>query len=143
MLAGGTHASQAATTEQIVVDWHSGLAISGYDPVAFYTEGKPVPGSPEFEYALGGAIWRFRNLGNREAFAANPEVYMPKFGGYDPVGVSKGIAVAGNPNIWMISGGHLFLFYDQSRLELFARDPERFAAAAEREWPGVRSTLTP
>jgi hypothetical protein len=142
-LAAGVVAAQAATTEQIVVDWHSGLAIDGYDPVAFYTEGKPVPGSPDFELNFGGAIWRFRNVGNREAFAANPEVYMPKFGGYDPVGIGKGIAVAGNPTIWMISGGHLFLFYDNSRLELFARDPERFATAAEREWPHVRNSLSP
>ena len=143
MFTASAPAPQAATTEQIVVDWHTGLAIGGYDPVAFYTESKAVPGSPDFEFAFGGAIWRFRNVGNREAFAAHPGVYMPKFGGYDPIGIAKGIAVAGNPNIWMISAGRLFLFYDKSRLELFAGDPERFLAAAERQWPEVRNTLTP
>ena len=84
--------------ERIVADWHTGLAIGGYDPVAFYTDGKPVPGSPDVEFRYAGAIWRFSNVGNREAFAARPDVYMPQFGGYDPIGVSRGVAVAGNPD---------------------------------------------
>ena len=126
-----------------MVDWHTGLAIGGYDPVAFYIEGKPVAGSPDVELHYAGAIWRFRNVGNREAFATQPDVYMPKFGGYDPIGVSRGVAVAGNPSLWLIAGGHLFLFYDRRRLEMFAADPARFIAEAERKWPDVLSTLSP
>jgi len=61
-----------------LVDRHTGLALGGYDPVAFYTDGKPLPGSPEFELQYGGAVWRFSNVGNREAFAARPDVYMPR-----------------------------------------------------------------
>ena len=74
-----------------MVDRHSGLAISGFDPVAFFTDGKPVPGAAGIEFTYGGAVWRFCNIGNREAFAAQPEVYMPRFGGYDPVGVARGL----------------------------------------------------
>jgi len=133
----------AATTERLVSDWHTGLAIGGYDPVAFYTEGKPELGSPDIELAYGGAVWRFRNIGNRAAFAANPDVYMPQFGGYDPLGVGQGVAVAGNPSIWAIAGGHLFLFYDRQHLESFMADPQRFIGAAERKWPDVLSTLSP
>lgn len=133
----------AATTERIVVDWHTGLAISGYDPVAFYTEGKPVLGDTDLELSYGGAVWRFRNLGNRAAFAARPDVYMPQFGGYDPVGVARGIAVAGNPTIWLISGERLFLFYDRARLKAFAADAERLTAAADRKWQEVLRTLSP
>ncbi len=143
LLAALSPASHAATTERIVVDRHSGLAIAGYDPVAFYTDGKPVPGSPDLELQYGGAVWRFCNIGNREAFAARPDVYMPKFGGYDPLGVARGIAVAGNPTVWLISGGQLFLFYDQDRLATFTADTERFIAAAERKWPDVLHTLSP
>ena len=73
-----------------------------------------------FELTYGGAVWRFCNIGNREAFAAQPEVYMPRFGGYDPVGVARGIAVAGNPDTWLISEGRLFLFYDSERLGIFS-----------------------
>jgi uncharacterized membrane protein len=77
ILAAVAPASRAATTETLVVDRYTGLAIGGYDPVAFYTEGKPVAGSPDFELEYSGAIWRFRNIGNREAFAARPDIYMP------------------------------------------------------------------
>jgi YHS domain-containing protein len=122
---------------------HRGLALGGYDPVAFYTDGKPLPGSPEFELQYGGAVWRFCNFGNRAAFAERPDVYMPKFGGYDPVGVARGVEVAGRPDVWLISDGRLFLFYDSHRLETFAADPERFSSAAERKWPEILRTLSP
>jgi len=134
---------RAATTERIVVDRFTGLAISGYDPVAFFIDGKPVLGDADIELAYAGAIWRFCNPGNREAFAANPEVYAPQFGGYDPVGVARGTAVAGNPNLWVISGGRLFLFYDNDRLQAFTADADRMAATAERRWPEVLNTLSP
>jgi hypothetical protein len=135
--------SIAATTEQIVVDWHTGLAIGGYDPVAFFTDGKPMAGSADFELHYGGAIWRFCNVGNREAFAARPDIYMPQFGGYDPTGVARGVAVSGNPNFWLISGQHLFLFYDHAGLEKFTAGTDRVIAEAERKWPAVVRTLSP
>jgi hypothetical protein len=130
-------------TETIVVDRHTGLAIGGYDPVAFYTDGKPTPGDPEFELRHGGAVWRFCNVGNRAAFAARPDVYMPRFGGYDPVGIAHGIPVAGRPDVWLIRNGHLFLFHNSHRLEAFAADPEHLTGAAERKWPVVLHALSP
>jgi len=142
-LPAGPPAAVAATTERLVVDWHTGLAIGGYDPVAFFTDGRPVAGSANFELRYGGAIWRFRNVGNRDAFAAQPDIYMPKFGGYDPIGVTRGVAVAGNPNVWLISGERLYLFYDRARLEKFAGDADRLSAEAERKWPDVRRALSP
>ncbi len=142
-LSAGPSAAIAATTEWVVTDWNSGLAIDGYDPVAFFTDGRPVPGSADFEFRYGGAIWRFRNVGNRAAFAAKPEIYMPQFGGYDPLGVTHGVAVAGNPNVWLITGERLYLFYDRARLEKFATDAGRLAADAARKWPDVQRALTP
>lgn len=126
-----------------MVDWHTGLAIDGYDPVAFYTDGKPMPGSPDFEFQYAGAIWRFCNIGNREAFAARPDVYMPQFGGYDPLGVAHGVAVAGNPSVWSITGGRLFLFRDRERLAAFIADAARITSEAERKWPEVLHSLSP
>ena len=134
---------RAGATEQIVVDWHTGLAISGYDPVAFFTDGKATAGSAEFELRYGGTIWRFSNIGNRDAFAARPDVYMPQYGGYDPLGVAGGVAVAGNPNLWTISGERLFLFYDDARRAKFVADADRVAGSADRKWPDVLRTLTP
>jgi hypothetical protein len=142
-LPAGPPASLAATTERLVVDWHTGLAIAGYDPVAFFTDGRAMPGSADCELRYGGAIWRFRNIGNRAAFAAQPDVYMPKFGGYDPIGVVHGVAVAGNPNVWLITGERLYLFYDRDRLEKFAADTARLSAEADRKWPEVERALSP
>jgi hypothetical protein len=135
--------SIAATTELIVVDWHTGLAISGYDPVAFFTDGKPTAGHADFELRYGGAIWRFCNVGNREAFAARPDIYMPQFGGYDPTGVARGVAVSGNPNVWLVAGQRLFLFYDRAGLDKFTADRERLTVEAERKWPAVVRALSP
>lgn len=143
LLSAGFGSSWAALTETIVVDWHTGLAISGYDPVAYFTDGKQISGSADFELRYGGVVWRFSNSGNRAAFAADPDVYTPKFGGYDPLGVASGVAVAGKPDVWLISGERLFLFYDRSRLEKFAADPDRFFAEAKRRWPDVLQTLSP
>jgi len=143
LLFAGPNLLRGATTERLVADWHTGLAIGGYDPVAFYVDGKPVLGSPDVELSYAGAIWRFCNVGNRAAFEASPDVYVPQFGGYDPVGVGHGVAVAGNPSVWVIAGGHLFLFYDRQRLDTFMTDPQRFIGAAERKWPDVLSTLSP
>jgi YHS domain-containing protein len=140
-LAAAALLAPAAATERIVVDRHTGLAIAGYDPVAFYTDGKSMPGDPAVELSYGGAVWRFCNVGNREAFAARPDVYMPQFGGYDPLGVAHGVALAGHPGIWAIAGGRLFLFHDQGRLDKFTADPERFTTAADRKWPDVMQAL--
>jgi hypothetical protein len=140
ILAAGPGASAG---ERIVVDWHTGLAIDGYDPVAFLTDGKPVQGRADLELRRDGVIWRFTNVGNRAAFAAAPNVYMPQYGGYDPVGVARGLAVAGSPSMWLIQGQRLFLFYDNARRQKFANDPSRVTASADRKWPEVQRTLTP
>src|SRR5437868_15546723 len=75
--------ARAATTERVVVNRYSGLAIEGFDPVAYFTDSQAIPGVADFEAAESGAVWRFRNQGNRASFVAHPEVYGPQFGGYE------------------------------------------------------------
>jgi YHS domain-containing protein len=89
--------SWAATDNQLAVNAATGLAISGFDPVAYFTEGKALFGRAEFELNLEGSVWRFNNEGNRGAFEKNPEVYAPQFGGYDPVAIGRGRSVQGIP----------------------------------------------
>ena len=96
-------AARAATTERVVVNRFSGLAIEGFDPVAYFVDRHPVLGLPEYEAAEAGAIWRFRNEGNRASFVAHPDIYGPQFGGYDPTDVARGVTFAGNPRFWVIS----------------------------------------
>src|SRR5438046_1482499 len=70
-------ATVAATTERVVTARHSGLALFGFDPVAYFTDAAAVPGLPELEVSHAGAVWRFHNVGNRAAFLAAPQIYMP------------------------------------------------------------------
>jgi hypothetical protein len=139
----GRAPSEAATTERIVSDPSSGLAISGYDPVAYFTDAAAQPGRPEFELRLAGVTWRFRNEGNRAAFAANPEVFMPRFGGYDPIAVGRGASAPGHAELWTITEKRLYLFYSTAARDAFAGAPGPAIDAAERGWPNVLRTLSP
>src|SRR5262245_61213964 len=133
----------AATTEQIVVDRNSGLAIHGFDPVAYFTDGEASLGKGEFEYRHAGVVWRFRNAGNRSAFAADPDIYTPQFGGYDPVGIGRSVPLAGDPRVWMIEEQRLYLFQSAENKAIFAVASERALTAAEEAWPALQRTLAP
>jgi YHS domain-containing protein len=135
--------SRAATTELVIADRHSGLAISGFDPVAYHTDAAAKVGRAELEYRFAGVTWRFANEGNRAAFAANPEVFMPRFGGYDPVAIARGASTPGHPELWLIVEHRLYLFYSQTARATFAADPDGANHLAERRWPDVLQTLTP
>ena len=136
-------AIRAATTELIVVDRNSGIAIGGFDPVAYFIDGVAMPGKGDFEASFAGAVWRFRNEGNRGAFLADPDTYLPRFGGYDPTGVARGAAVPGDPRLWVMQGRRLYLFYTAEARDLFAGDAEAVIAAADLRWPSVQRTLSP
>jgi hypothetical protein len=131
----------AAVTERVVTSARTGLAIDGIDPVAYFTDSKPLEGRPEYEYRHLGAIWRFRNDGNRAAFAQSPDVYAPRYGGYDPVAIARGVAVAGNPLLWVVSGQRLYLFFSNEAQMQFIADHSRIAAEADAHWPAVAATL--
>lgn len=133
----------AATTEQIVMDPNSGLAIYGYDPVAYFTDGAAKMGRADLELKHAGAAWRFHNEGNREAFARDPHVYMPQYGGYDPVAITQNVARAGHPDFWAIHNDRLFLFYSEGARKQFGADPADMALQAEVNWPHVSQTLSP
>jgi hypothetical protein len=132
---------QAATTERIVVDRYTGLAIYGIDPVAYFTNRKPTAGRENLELRHAGAVWRFENEGNRAAFAAHPDVYAPQFGGYDPVGVSLGVARPGTPALWVVSDQRLFLFYTADARATFLANPAEVIAGATARWSAVESEL--
>jgi hypothetical protein len=132
-----------AATERLVVDWHTGLALYGYDPVAYFTDAKPLMGRPDLEYSFAGAVWRFHNEGNRHAFIAHADIYMPRYGGYDPIAVARGVAKGGHPDWWLIDGARLYLFADSRTRAAFAAGPAAAIAAADERWPAVRHALVP
>jgi hypothetical protein len=142
LMAGYAPVLRAATTERIVVDRHTGLAIYGVDPVAYFTDRRVIVGRPEFEHRHAGAIWRFDNEGNLAAFKADPDVYMPRFGGYDPVGIGRGVSTGGFPGLWAVFEQRLYLFYTVEARRVFLANPTAVIAAATARWAEVKNELS-
>ena len=140
-VTGSGSAARASTTERVVTNRFSGLAIEGFDPLAYFVDRRPEVGLPDFEVAQGGAVWRFRNEGNRASFVAHPEVYGPQFGGYDPVDLARGVTVAGNPLFWTVAGNRLYLFGHEDSRDAFAANPAPFAKQANLRWPTLEEQL--
>jgi YHS domain-containing protein len=133
--------AQAATTERIVVNRFSGVAIEGFDPVAYFVDGSAAQGTAEFEANLWGAVWRFRNEGNRASFLAHPEIYGPQFGGYDPADIARGVTIAGNPRFFAIVAQRLYLFSREANRDAFAANPDRFLYEVGKRWPALQEQL--
>ena len=131
----------ATTTELVVTNPQTGLAIDGFDPVSYFIDDAAAVGRAEFELRYRGAVWRFRNPGNLAAFTANPTDYEPRFGGYDPVAVARRAPTPGSPEIWLIAGQKLYLFYSAQTAEEFRSDPRHWAIQAEAKWPDVVKVL--
>lgn len=119
----------------------SGFAIGGYDPVAYFTKSKPVVGSEGIEYRWGGTAWRFANTGNREAFVKHPQVYAPRFAGYDPEALARGVAIEGSPVVWAIHSGRVYLFRDVAGLRVWRADPARITRNAKKNWDRLSRDL--
>jgi hypothetical protein len=141
MEAGLPFAARASTTERVVVNRFSGLAIEGFDPVAYFADARPERGREEFEASQAGAVWRFRNESNRASFVAHPDIYGPQFGGYDPIDLARGVTVAGNPRFWLVLGQRLYLFGREQSRDAFAANPGPVLRKATLRWPALKQTL--
>jgi len=113
-------------------------AIRGTDPVAYFTEGKPVEGSRRFTHEWRGATWHFASAENRDAFEANPERYAPQYGGYCAWAVSRGYTASTDPKAWRIVDGRLYLNYSKSVQRRWEEDVPGNIAKADGNWPGLR-----
>ena len=127
----------AAAKEPVYTGIFSSLAVSGYDPVAYFVEGRPVEGRKAFEFEWNGATWRFANAENRAAFAADPEKFAPQYGGYCAWAVSQGTTASTEPEVWRIVDGKLYLNYSKSVQSTWVRDIPGNIAKADKNWPGV------
>ena len=109
------------------------VAIKGYDTVAYFTEGQPTKGDPEFVFAWNDAKWQFASATHRDMFASNPERYAPQFSGHCSMALSRGMEVAADPEIWTIVDGKLYLFSKGGRDE-FQRNAHENIKKAEANW---------
>jgi YHS domain-containing protein len=111
------------------------VAIRGYDPVAYFTEQKPVRGSEQFRYSWMGATWLFASAANRDQFAANPAQYAPQYGGYCSYAVSKGHTASIDPEAWHIVDGKLYLNYSKGVQKTWEKDVPENIQKVDQNWP--------
>ena len=112
----------------------NGLAVQGYDPVAFFTEGKPVKGRPEFKSSYQGATYLFVSAENKALFEKAPSKYEPAFGGFCAYGVSRNKLVEIDPEAFQILDGHLLLQYSKGVRTDFNKDAQGNLAKANTNW---------
>ncbi len=114
-----------------------GVAVKGYDVVAYFKQGKPVKGSAQFSTSWMGAAWWFTSSEDRDAFVAKPEQYAPQYGGYCSWAVSKGYTAEIDPEAWRIIDGKLYLNYSKDVQRKWAEDVQKRIAEANKNWPGL------
>lgn len=127
----------SARDAEVYTGTFSSLAAGGYDAVAYFKAGRPVEGNAQFATDYKGATWRFASKENLDAFRANPAAYAPQYGGYCSWAVAQGYTASGDPQVWKIVGGKLYLNYDQSVQAKWEKDIPGFIAKADKNWPGV------
>jgi len=115
----------------------SGIAIQGYDPVAFFTDNKPVKGDPKFVSKRDGAIYFFASKEHKELFNADPAKYEPDFGGYCAYGVSRDRLVEIDVDAFQIVNGKLLLQYSKGVRDDFNKDQPGNLTKANANWPGL------
>lgn len=116
-----------------------GLAVRGYDVVAYFTDGKPVKGDSRFAVAHGAATYRFSSQAHLDQFKANPAKYVPAYGGYCAYGVSVKAKFDGDPSNWKIVDGRLYLNLDDAIQATWLKDVAGNIKKAEAIWPGIKA----
>ena len=111
------------------------VALKGYDPVAYFTDGKPEKGSKEFTFAFDDTTYWFKSAAHRDKFAANPEQYAPQFDGYCAIQLSRGHKVEADPEAWTITNGKLYVFSLKKGVPKFRKESVAIAEKANENWP--------
>ena len=114
-----------------------GIAINGYDPVAYFTEERPVQGSPEFTVDWDGAVLQFASAENKALYESDPVKYAPKYGGYCAYAVSRGYTATTDPVAWAVHEDRLYLNYSRSVRALWRARRSHHIKSADANWPSV------
>lgn len=115
----------------------SDLALGGYDSVSYFKQSAPVKGSKSLALEHEGAKWLFESTENRETFAADPEKYMPQFGGYCAFSVAKNKLVKGDPRLWHIENDKLYINYNKGVHQIWLKRKVSMIASASKHWPEI------
>jgi YHS domain-containing protein len=119
----------------------NGVALRGYDPVAYFKAGQPTKGTAEYRAEYKGSTFHFASQANRDAFVAEPTKYAPQYGGYCAYGTAGGYKAAIDPSAFTVVEGKLYLNYNRDVQKEWSKDVPGFIAKADKRWPTV-STQT-
>lgn len=125
--------AQPGAGERINTD-EQGVAIKGYDPVAYHRLHRAVEGDPAITYQWQDARWRFANPGHRDLFAGDPEAYAPRYGGHCAGAMARGVLWTIDPEAWAIVDGRLYLNFRKEGIERFKKNPEPEIRKADAHW---------
>lgn len=117
-----------------------GAAINGYDPVAFFSESKPVKGTSAFNYKWKDANWQFASKQNLDSFKASPEKYAPQYGGYCAYGTAKGHKAPTEIDTWTVLDGKLYFNYNQKVKTTWDKDRPNYIELANGNWGKIKNT---
>jgi YHS domain-containing protein len=134
---GGAYAYDETSHSAQNVDT-KGVGLHGYDPVAYFTVGKPTAGSEKFEATYEGVRYRFSNAENREAFTKEPAKYVPAYGGFCAMGASLGKKFDGDPNYWKIVNGKLYVNVNADVDKAWKEDPAANISKGNQNWPEIK-----
>lgn len=143
VVATTTEALSSTADEPAAVFAEGNIAIRGADPVAYFTQGAYVAGSPEYTYDWGGATWQFANAEHRDLFVSNPGQYAPQYGGFCAWAVSEGYIAPVDPTAWDIVDGQLYLNFNARIQRRWQQDIPGHVARANQNWPGVLNGNNP
>lgn len=130
----GVPASGAASHGPAPVFERDGVALGGYDPVSYFFEPEPVPGSAAHQVTWRGTVWHFTSAENAQRFRVDPEQFAPQYGGYSLYGMSRGKAYSADPTVFDIIDGKLYLSRNDAVREIWQRNPSGYIATADRKW---------
>jgi len=137
LVAFGLALSASAQTKTLLNLDKAGVAIQGYDPVAFFTDHQPVKGKPEFTSQLNGATYEFASREHKALFDKEPARYEPAFGGYCAYGVSRNKLAPIDVDAFQIVDGRLLLQYSRGVRDDFNADQKGNLMKAAQNWPGL------
>jgi hypothetical protein len=134
-LVGAAKPSSAAGTQA------GRVVLKGYDPVAYFTEGRPEKGSPSFTASYDNATYWFKNAKHQSMFVSDPERYAPQYGGFCAIDLTRGNLTDPDPEAWAIKDGKLFVFGKKTGMSIFAEQSASIVEKSNERWPEMRQRV--
>jgi hypothetical protein len=125
------------------IDATHGVALEGYDAVAYFLDHRPIRGIDTYSHTWSGVVWKFASAEHRDLFAADPERYAPQYGGYCAFAVANRTTAHGSPKQWAVVNDRLFLNNNPLAKKLWDRDRPGHIRAGDQNWPQIPKRALP